>query len=131
MRQSIELPFDCYQFTFLFNHFEMSKDFLRELFYKLNEHDRKDFEKDILIAATIVRILSNEYLQNAILYIENNMIEFYRDDLEYQHALAKFKYRLDYQLHPEKYKETTEYYITGRPIGKVIEDGKVIDEFIM
>ncbi|MBO7713604.1 MAG: hypothetical protein J6S85_26160 [Methanobrevibacter sp.] len=47
----------------------MDKDFLRELFYKMDEQERKDFEKDILSAATIIRVLSTEYLQNAVLFI--------------------------------------------------------------
>ena len=112
IRSSIVNPLSCYQFTFLFNHFEMSKDFLRQLFYKMDEQERKDFEKDILSAATIIRVLSTEYLQNAVLFIQNDMVQFFKERLKEMHALQKFKYRLEYKLHPEKF-ESVNYYIDG------------------
>lgn len=91
----------------------MDKDFLRELFYKMDEQERKDFEKDILSAATIIRVLSTEYLQNAVLFIQSDMVQFFEDRLKELHALQKFKYRLEYKLHPEKF-ESVNYYIDGR-----------------
>ena len=57
-------------------------------------------EDKIVEAATIVKVLTNQFLKNSITYIEAGLVEFWKDRIEEQHALDKFKYRLQYQQSP-------------------------------
>ena len=90
-------------FNLIFLQYKLSKDFLRQLVNMLPEKDRKYLEDDIVSAATIVRVLSDSYLYNAITYIEDGLVYFNqtKEDLEYQHAIQKFKYRYQWQQTPQ------------------------------
>jgi hypothetical protein len=52
-----------------FKNFRFDLDFLREMVEKLSKKDRKQLEEDLIMSATIVRVLTPEYLANALLYI--------------------------------------------------------------
>lgn len=79
----------------------MTKDFLREIVLQLDEKSRNFLEQQLVEAATIVKVLNTQFLYNSINYIEDGMVIYWKDRLEEQHALAKFKYRYDYQLSPQ------------------------------
>ena len=52
-----------------FSNFRFDLDFLREMVEKLSKEDRKKLEDDLVLSATVVRVLTPEYLANALLYI--------------------------------------------------------------
>ena len=72
----------------------LSKDEMREIILKMDKVDRKCVEAEILIAATIVTVLTIPFLQNSITYIEDNLVIFVKEELEKLHALEKFYNRL-------------------------------------
>lgn len=84
-------------FIQVFNSYMLSKDEIREIILKMNKVDRKCVEAEILIAATIVTVLTIPFLQNSITYIEDNLMIFVKDQLEKLHALEKFYNRLQWQ----------------------------------
>lgn len=84
-------------FIDVFNSTVLNKDVMREMVLKLNKVDRKCMEAEMLIAATVVTVLTNQFLQNSIAYIEDNLVMFIKDEVEKYNALKKFKDRLEWQ----------------------------------
>ena len=85
---------DLQQFSFIFGNYVLSKDFLRELIGRLNRSQRLSFEEDICWSAKIVRMLSPAYLQNAVTFLRECKIEFFKTEFEAYRAIQKFLYRL-------------------------------------
>lgn len=89
--------FDLIQFNYIFDRFELSKDFLREMIGKLNHCQLLELHSDILTSAKIVRVLSIAYLANAITFLKDCKVDYWKGEFEYYNALEKFKHRLQYQ----------------------------------
>lgn len=103
---------DAQCFLFAFNNFRFDLDFLRQQINKLNDIERKKVEEDLVLSATVVRLLSPEYLANAILYITSGLVKHCKFELEQRNAHRKFKYRLSVKL------KTSEYWCDGSGIYK-------------
>ena len=88
------IKLDYKNFIDVFASTKLSKDVLREMVLKLNKVDRKCIEAEILIAATIVTVVTNAFLENSITYIEDNLVVFIKDEVEKYNALNKFCHRL-------------------------------------
>ena len=89
------------QMLMAFKNFRFDLDFLREMVEKLSKEDRKALEDDLVLSATIVRVLTPEYLANALLYIQSGLVEYCKFELEQRNATRKFKYRLTVKLKTE------------------------------
>ena len=88
--------FDLIQFNYIFDRFELSKDFLREMIGKLNHCQLLEFHSDILTSAKIIRVLSIAYLINAITFLKYCKINYWKDQFAYYNAIDKFEYRLNW-----------------------------------
>ena len=97
IRQYFLYQFDLIQFKYIFDRFELNKDFLRQLIGKLNHCELLELHSDILTSAKIVRVLSIAYLANAITFLKECCVEYWKDEFEYYNALQKFKYRLGWK----------------------------------
>lgn len=97
IREYFFYDFDFIQFKYVFDRFELDKDFLRELIGKLNHCQLLELHSDILTSAKIVRVLSIAYLANAITFLKECCIEYWKDQFQCFNALQKFKYRLSWQ----------------------------------
>lgn len=98
---------DTKSFLFAFSNFRFDLDFLRQKVEQLNKQVRKALEDDLVLSATIVRVLTPEYLSNALLYIQSGLVNYNKFELEQRHAIRKFKYRLSVKL------KTSEYWCDG------------------
>ena len=96
--------FDFIQFKYVFDRFELNKDFLRQLIGKLNHCQLLELHSDILTSAKIIRVLSVAYLSNAITFLKDCKVDYWKDEFEYYNALDKFKHRLNWQ-HTNQYKQ--------------------------
>ena len=94
---------DIKTFLFAFSNFRFDLDFLRQMVEKLSKNDRKALEDDLILSATIVRVLTPEYLANSILYIQSGLVEYNKFELDQRNALRKFKYRLTVKLKKEPF----------------------------
>ena len=99
--------FDFIQFKFIFDRYELDKNFLREMVGMLNHCQLLELHSDILTSAKIVRILSVAYLANAITFLKECCVEYWKYEFWYYNALDKFKHRLGWQ-HTEEYKKLHE-----------------------
>lgn len=99
--------FDLIQFNYIFDRFELSKDFLREMIGRLNHCELLEFHSDILTSAKIIRVLSIAYLTNAITFLKECRVDYWKSDFEYYNALQKFRYRLGWQK-TDEYKKLHE-----------------------
>lgn len=84
-------------FIDVFNSTVLNKDVMREMVLKLNKVDRKCMEAELIMAATVVTVLTIPFLQNSITYLEEDLVIFVKDQLEKLHALDKFHRRLQWQ----------------------------------
>ena len=94
---------DIKAFLIAFSNFRFDLDFLRQMVEKLSKEDRKKLEDDLVLSATVVRVLTPEYLANALLYIQSGLVEYNKFELEQRHAIRKFKYRLTVKLKTESF----------------------------
>ncbi len=97
IREYFFYDFDLIQFNYIFDRFELNKEFLREMVGKLNHCELLELHSDILTSAKIVRVLSIAYLANAITFLKECCVEYWKDEFEYYNALDKFKHRLNWQ----------------------------------
>ena len=97
IREYFFYDFDFIQFKYVFDRFELNKDFLRQLIGKLNHCQLLELHSDILTSAKIVRVLSVAYLANAITFLKECCVEYWKDEFQQFNALDKFKYRLSWK----------------------------------
>ena len=97
IREHFFYDFDFIQFKYIFDRFELNKDFLRQLIGHLNHCQLLELHSDILTSAKIIRVLSVAYLANAITFLKDCKVDYWKDEFEYHNALDKFKHRLCWQ----------------------------------
>ena len=97
IRQYFCYQFDFIQFKYVFDRFELNKDFLRQLIGKLNHCQLLELHSDILTSAKIVRVLSVAYLANAITFLKDCKVDYWKEEFQHFNALQKFKYRLGWK----------------------------------
>lgn len=90
-----------------FNTQVISKDVMREIWLKMPRKQRNGFQIELIIAATVVKVLSNEFLANCITLIEEGLSTSSKEQLEKLDALRKFKERYQYQQ-TDQYKKLHE-----------------------
>lgn len=66
-------------FIDVFNSTVLNKDVMREMVLKLNKVDRKCMEAELIMAATVVTVLTIPFLQNSITYLEEDLVIFVKD----------------------------------------------------
>ena len=115
IRQYFCYQFDFIQFKYIFDRFELSKEFLRELVGKLNHCQLLELHSDILTSAKIIQVLSVAYLANAITFLKECRVDYWIEEFEYYNALDKFKYRLGWQK-TDQYKKLHEVKNENRTI---------------
>lgn len=73
----------------------------------LNHCELLELHSDIVTSAKIIRVLSVAYLANAITFLKDCKVDYWKSEFEYYNAIEKFKYRLGWQQ-TEQYKKIYE-----------------------
>lgn len=115
---------DLQRFSFIFGNYQLSKNFLRQLIGKLTHAERLSFEDDICWSAKIVRILSPAYLKNAITFLKDCRVQFFKTEFEQYRAIQKFQYRLNFKTNQIFEREVVSFVdYSGRVVERLYYGG--------